>query len=122
MSWLSAAWRSHVAILIGSLSARRPATATQRSAPAFQPLPPRLTEAEQWSCVSRVVVSAVTSARTACRCQAAAAVQLDSASYAMQRMMEELATIMSVKEAPVAPVIYLEAAIRAERMRSALAA
>ena len=88
---------------------------------------PRLTTAQQWSALVGVLDGAITGATDARRRQSAATQQLDLAQYALFKLGDELAAVMSIpgrREPATLHVLEPAAvpAIKRRRRRRALAA
>lgn len=61
------------------------------------PEPRRLTLAEQWKCLARVIEGAASHAEEAMRCHTSAAIQIDAIQYGLTSLVDELAVVMDVR-------------------------
>jgi len=113
--------RPIVAKTIGLIiAARQPA---REPAPSEWVEPAPLPAEAQWGRVEGVLSAGLRSAAAARRLHTTAAQQLDAASYALQRMLEELSPVLEIARGPGAAVVHrLEPAIRAARRDEVLAA
>jgi hypothetical protein len=90
---------------------RRPAALPAASLPA------RRSMLEQWSCVTSILVDAQSRARRALDRHQSAASQIDAATYALQRMREEMAPAFFFTLAQPAPSPPSPTAFRREQFR-----
>lgn len=87
------------------LSAMRRATRTSQTLPPLSPLPVRLSRDAQWDLASAVITQSIARVAAVQDLQRSAEQQLDSATYAIQRLFDELSGVMTILPAtPAAEV------------------
>lgn len=89
------------------------ATVTPRVLAQVQSPPRSLTLEEQWARVADVVMSSGSRVDAVRRMQAGAEQQLDSATYALQGLLRELSTVMSVPQPRIEGVVVELQSVRA---------
>lgn len=84
---------------------------------AATPLPPLRSTGEQWACISGILLDAQTRSTRALANHRTAAAQVDAATYALQRLREEMAPALRYTLQRPSPVPPAPTAFRREQFR-----